>query len=268
MVKTYVLVDEKTYKRKFDPQRTRASAEGERKAAVATLPNPFQNPDARRAKQVQREMYKVGQDKSLDVDTSVRLFRRLMDEYESRISRVSGKKKRSATKKSTPRPPETSTTNAAKEEAASSTKGGVKRRRLMEGDEKGGELELEAVRGRQPLPALAKKKVPLILGGRLSKKDVEKSYPVLNEMFKAGLIKDGDSIGAIKDGSFKMSAEKARSSIRDMLLNSPDRRSTPLGDANALVNFFKKKGIQATLTRSTPRKSGRPKGGSAVSAAQ
>ena len=90
MVKTYVLVDEETYERKFDPQRTRASAEGERKAAVATLPNPFQNPDARRAKQVQREMYKVGQDKSLDVDTSVRLFRRLMDEYESRISRQCG----------------------------------------------------------------------------------------------------------------------------------------------------------------------------------
>ena len=92
MVKTYVLVDEETYERKFDPQRTRASAEGERKAAVAPLPNPFQNPDARRAKQVQREMYKVGQDKSLDVDTSVRLFRRLMDEYESRISRVNGKR--------------------------------------------------------------------------------------------------------------------------------------------------------------------------------
>ena len=83
-------------------------------------------------------------------------------------------------------------------------------------------------------------------------------------MFKVGLIND-DSIVPLKDGSFKMSAEKARTSIRDMLLNSPDRRSTSQKDASALVNLFKKKGIQATLTRSTPRKSARPgKGGAAA----
>ena len=266
MVKTYVLVDEEMYKRKIE---NRAKAE-----STPALPNPFQNPDAARAKKIKRQMYDIGQDKSLDAEQAARLFRQMMHEYESRIDKVTGKKRlRGVNNAPMIKPEPTASAKPQNGNVAITTTPKLPRKRLMS-PERGSEVSPPPMRSlepvvngslvmndpkrRKPLPALEREKVPLLLGGHLSEADIDKSYPLLNEMFKVGLVHNG-SIAPLKDSGFKMTAARAKSSIRDMLLSSPDRRSTTASEAEGLVNFFKRRGLQTTLTKPITRKSRRQK---------
>ena len=256
MVKTYVLVDEDAYRRKFETPSKASSSKPQ-------LPNPFQNPHVERAKNVKRDMYEVGRDKSLNAEQATRLFRQMMNEYEARVGEATGKRK-SRIKRSPPMSKETpsqanpGTDSPANTDQVTETPKRPVKRPASPDPKETGLLTLTKPKRREPLKALAREKVPRLLGGHLSESDIDKSYPLLNEMFKVGLI-HGNAIAPLQDSAFKMTAERARTSIRDTLLNSPDRRSTTATEADNLVKFLKRKGVQTTLSRPTTRKFRREK---------
>ena len=284
LVKRYVLVDADVHER--------MGAVAQTKRTVSSLPNPFQNPDVEEAKRLRRDMHEVAGDPTLDVEAANAELRSLMNKYLNRYGNVRGKKARipvsspeddgwngvrgsarnrkavqtprratsSNSRTLFPRSPKREIPHPTDEDWTDSSEPLVKVKGDREEEERDNDntsitpfvTRVGAIR------ALDRSMVPQVFEQKMTAGQVDSAYPLLNEMYKLGMLNEDGMFQEIRGEAYKMSDPEIRKAIKDLVLSSPTRRTTNPTRANWLVNHLRNRGVVETEIRSPrQRKSSR-----------
>ena len=116
---------------------------------------------------------------------------------------------------------------------------------------------------RGAIDALDRSLIPQIFEQKMSPNEVDRAYPLLNQMYKVGLINEDGSFKEIRGEAYKLQDSDVREVIKDVLFRSPTRRSTNPTRTNWMINFLTRRGVvdqelRPTQQRKTTRSRKRP----------
>ena len=111
------------------------------------------------------------------------------------------------------------------------------------------------------LPVMTRLMIPEILEQDLDESQVEKAYPLLNEMVKVGLLnEEKGTFEPIKARGLSLKGSAVKEAINDILFRSPAQRTTNPKRVNSLIDYLNERGVvQTPLRKASPRKSLRNK---------
>jgi hypothetical protein len=272
LFKTYVLVDEDTYNRRV------ANVDSSRNVS-----NPFQNPHAREAKRLRREVERNLDDDNVErVETANLELNQLLERYRSEFERAVGGKasrKRShdpiavgATENKSPSPKPTAPVGAKAGDAGSivsitpraTTARRRKKKRLFATGDASGPIPsgtpTPPPRDDTPRPSPAPifttaDAVRRVIGGHVAEGDAVKIAPLLDGLARAGLVPDGKLVSSIDDGVFRANRRDLTAYIRDATITDPSRRGKSAREVAGFADFLRRKGVDFDVKPSTTRKS-------------
>ena len=96
---------------------------------------------------------------------------------------------------------------------------------------------------RGAIAALDRSMVPQIFERKMTPNDVDRAYPLLNQMYKVGMINEDGSFKEIRGEAYKLQDRDVRDVIKDVLFSSPTRRSTNPTRTNWMINYLTKRGV-------------------------
>ena len=274
MEKNYVLVPEDEYERMFgDPEEAQQPKKSKQQTS---LPNPFQNPDVKEAKQTRQALYDVVTDKSVPADRVDLFMKAALNAYQEAFRRATGKRKSGGgwyasdpvkppqTKKKKPTEPINSSnlvkqrTDSPEKVAQTPVRPKSKKKDIrqvytppaMRQKHTGGNKPQKTYEGADD--------VARALGGHWNKADARRASTLLNKMQKADLMV-GDNFKVVQDEGFKATPVEMRNIIRDLLTSDPSRRSTAADKVDGFRQMLTRRGVDWNIDPNAKRTGARKK---------
>lgn len=227
MAKEYVLVPTEVYNRKFGQN---------------AMPNPFANPNIKRAKENRMKMTNVATDSSIPPEEANLLMRNLLASYRREVGNVLKPNRSAIPKIGAPMPPQPTADNQRSETSRARPSKPVK---LKTG------AASKTKKKTQPPSAEDIKRTRDFMGGVLNSDDAIKAASLLKEMMRAGMLGSDWKKGATLPGGKKLRGAQLKRIVRDAYVNSPDKRGLPPGPLESFSQTLSAEGID---TDHAPRK--------------
>jgi hypothetical protein len=254
MAKRYVLMDQAEYDKAKGDSRKGEQEEEKHYPAI----NPFSNPRVKEVKADRKRIWEALEDENLSAEEANQKVRRLIDRYRLNFEKTVGRKGmvhggggRIEQKKQP----------SSSHPVVRMSRPKVERRgaRRDRGDDRSENVP-KVPRLREDLPRNAffesAADVNSAMGGHTTTEDAERVKGVMNELVKAGAIKN-KRFSTVTEPGFHATAAQMRQYIRESFIVDPSRRSLSSDKLQRFQNYLDRHDIDITIPQSVPRVSGR-----------